>query len=200
MSSRFVRKDTFFKKAKQEGYRARSVYKLQEIQDKFHIVKKGDRVLDLGCAPGSFLQMLSSLVGEEGFVLGIDILPLPKLQAKNVTTMTADVRRLDTDNLLKDYGIPAFDVVTCDIAPNLSGIREVDDKNVVELYEAVARIATGVLKPGGRLVLKSFFTEAYGEIMTDLRRRFTKVHVFKPLASRSVSSETYFVCMSFNLK
>lgn len=195
MSSRFVRKDTFFKKAKEEGYRARSVYKLQEIQDKFRIVKKGDRVLDLGCAPGSFLQMLSVLVGQEGFVLGIDVLPLPRLQAKNVVTVMADIREVEPGTLLREHNISAFDVVTCDIAPNLSGIREVDDRKVVDLYGAVAQIVTGVLKPGGRMILKSFFTEAYGEIIGDLKKRFLKIHVFKPVASRSVSSETYFVCI-----
>ena len=90
---KFVVKDSFYNKAKKEGFRARSAYKLKEIQDKYHLIKKGDKVLDLGCAPGSFLQVLSGIVGDNGLAFGIDILPTPKLPAKNITAIQADIRR-----------------------------------------------------------------------------------------------------------
>ncbi|HQM81839.1 MAG TPA: RlmE family RNA methyltransferase, partial [Syntrophorhabdaceae bacterium] len=98
--ARFVLKDSFYKKAKQEGFRARSAYKLQEIQGRFHLIKKGDRLLDLGCAPGSWLQLLSQMVGGQGQVIGIDILPTPSLTAGNITTIEADIRKIDISEVL----------------------------------------------------------------------------------------------------
>ncbi len=121
--ARFILKDPFYKKAKQEGFRARSAYKLKEIEDRFHLVHKGDAVLDLGCSPGSFLQVLSGMVGEKGTVIGIDILPTPPLPPKNMTTIEADIRETDVPGLLSSFSMTAVDTVTCDIAPNLSGIR-----------------------------------------------------------------------------
>ncbi|HOC45317.1 MAG TPA: RlmE family RNA methyltransferase, partial [Syntrophorhabdaceae bacterium] len=93
--ARFVLKDPFYKKAKEEGFRARSVYKLKDIDAKYHVIKKGDIVIDLGCSPGSFLQVLSDMVGESGSVIGIDILPTPALPRKNVKTIQADIREVD---------------------------------------------------------------------------------------------------------
>ncbi len=192
--ARFVLKDTFYKKAKQEGFRARSAYKLQEIQNRFHSIKKGDRALDLGCAPGSWLQFLSEMVGEEGSVVGIDILPAPPLSAKNVTTIKADIRKTDIRGVLSEQAIDAFDVVTCDIAPNLSGIREVDDARIEELFGAVLQTVEAALKPGGHFIIKSFFTGIQKGIMEKLQKNFLKVSAYKPAASRSVSSEVYYIC------
>ena len=123
---RFVPKDTFYKKAKLEGYRARSAYKLKEIQDKYRIIKKGDKVLDLGCAPGSFIQIIAQEIGRDGLVVGIDIQPVTPIPDKNVSTITGDIRDIDVSKILQRFSIPHFDVITCDIAPNLSGIREAD--------------------------------------------------------------------------
>ena len=192
--ARFVLKDTFYKKAKQEGFRARSAYKLQEIQNRFRSIKKGDVVLDLGCAPGSWLQLLSGMAGEKGKVIGIDILPTPTLPAKNITTIEADIRKKDIGDVLSENAIDRFDVVTCDIAPNLSGIREVDDARVEELFGAVLKTVDAGLKPGGHFIIKSFSTGIQKGISEALRNRFNKVSIYKPAASRSVSSEVYFIC------
>jgi 23S rRNA (uridine2552-2'-O)-methyltransferase len=191
---KFILKDTFYNKAKQDGYRARSAYKLKEIQDKYRIIKKGDKVLDLGCAPGSFLQVISRIVGPAGSVTGIDILPVPPLPHKNIVTMTDDIRNIKMSGISDTLSITRFDVVTCDIAPNLSGIREADDKNIEELYEASKRIAAEGLKPGGHYVLKSFFSESFSAKQKDLKNLFARVIVFKPVSSRNISSEVYFVC------
>lgn len=191
---RFIPKDTFYKKAKQDGYRARSAYKLKEIQDKYHIIKKGDKVLDLGCAPGSFMQVISKIVGQEGLVVGIDILPITPLPYKNILTMVNDIRNINMSDVLDTLLVTRFDVITCDIAPNLSGIREADDKNIEELYEASKRIVAEGLKPGGCYILKSFFSEAFLTKQKDLKKLFTHVSVFKPTSSRNISSEIYFVC------
>jgi 23S rRNA (uridine2552-2'-O)-methyltransferase len=192
---KFVPKDTFFKKAKQDGYRARSAYKLKEALDKFHIIKKGDKVLDIGCAPGSFMQVISGIVGQEGAVIGIDIVPLKPLNAQNAITITCDIRDISIKELLDKHSLEHFDVITCDIAPNLTGIREVDNKNVEELYHAVYGIMLDGLKRGGNAYLKSFFSVTFSDISLTLKRLFRKVTVFKPAASRSASSEIYLLCV-----
>lgn len=191
---KFIPQDTFYKKAKQDGYRARSAYKLKEIQDKYHIIKKGDKVLDLGCAPGSFLQIISQIAGQDGLAVGIDILPTTPLPYKNILTMVNDIRHINVSDMLGTLSIKRFDVITCDIAPNLSGIREADEKNIEELYEASKHIAAEGLKPGGHYILKSFFSEAFSAKQKDLKSLFTHVSVFKPASSRNISSEIYFVC------
>lgn len=192
--SRFVVKDSFFQKAKKDGYRARSAYKLIEIQDKFKIVKKGNAVLDLGCSPGSFLQVIASIVGPEGKVVGVDILPTAPLPQRQVIPLVQDIRALDPAELTTHCGKALVDVITCDIAPNLSGIKEVDDRNVNEIYEAVRGIVAKVLRKGGNFVIKSFFSESLKGVQKDLGTLFGKVTLYKPTASRSVSSEVYFVC------
>jgi 23S rRNA (uridine2552-2'-O)-methyltransferase len=191
---RFIVKDSFYKKAKQEGYRARSAYKLKEIQDKYHLIKKGDRVLDLGCAPGSFLQVISGIVGDNGLAFGVDILPAPKLPAKNVVTVCADIREINIKAVLSGLSLNHFDVMTCDIAPNLSGISDVDNAHIEDLAAAVIKVVQEGLKSGGNFIIKSFFTATLKGITQELQKTFQKVSTFKPTASRSVSSEVYLVC------
>jgi 23S rRNA (uridine2552-2'-O)-methyltransferase len=191
---KFVVKDSFYNKAKKEGFRARSAYKLKEIQDKYHLIRKGDRVLDLGCAPGSFLQVLSGIVGDSGMACGIDILPTPKLPSKNIIAIQADIRTIDINSILSDLSIFAFDAATCDIAPNLSGIRDVDNANIEDLAHAVIKTVREGLRPGGTFILKSFFTDTLKGVTQELQKTFQKVTLYKPAASRSVSSEVYLVC------
>ncbi len=192
---RFIVKDTFYKKAKDAGYRARSAYKLEEIQKKFRVMKKGDAVLDLGAAPGSWLQVESSLVGENGLVVGLDILPVKALSLPNVIVKQADIRDVDVTALLVETTRPAFDVITSDIAPNLSGIRDVDNANIYDLYRAVMDVVERGLKKGGNFVIKLFFSPDFKDMTKELRPLFLKVATFKPEASRDVSSEVYLVAL-----
>jgi 23S rRNA (uridine2552-2'-O)-methyltransferase len=191
---RFVVKDTYFKKAKQDGFRARSAYKLQEMQQKYKLIRAGARVLDLGCAPGGWLQVLSGLVGGTGLVVGIDLLPVAPLPHKNVVTHVADLRTLDPANLLAGPSAPPFDVITCDIAPNLSGVRDVDTARIAELFSSVRGVVASALKPGGSFIFKAFFSEDFKPTVKDLETLFTRVSVYKPAASRGASSEIYLVC------
>ena len=191
---RFVVKDSFYHKAKKEGYRARSAYKLEEIQQHFKVIGKGDKVLDLGAAPGSWLQMESSLAGEKGVVVGIDILPIKPLPQKNIIIKRADIREISVAILLHEAGTKEFDVIASDIAPNLSGIRDVDDANVQDLYNAVLRVVKEALKKGGNFLIKVFFSSQLRDMEADLRPLFARVSVFKPRSSRGVSSEVYLVC------
>ena len=193
--SRFVVKDSFYHKAKKEGFRARSAYKLDEIQQRFKVIGKGDRVLDLGAAPGSWLQVESVLAGEKGLVVGIDILPIDPLPASNIILKRADIKDVNVGDLLAQAGIPAFDVITSDIAPNLSGIKEVDNANVVDLYLAVISMVTAALRKGGNFLIKLFFSAELKDMESKLKPYFSKVSVFKPKSSRDVSSEIYLVCM-----
>ena len=193
--ARFIVKDAFYRKAKKEGYRARSAYKLEEIQQRFRIVTKGDRVLDLGAAPGGWLQVESALTGEKGLALGVDILPIVPLSASNVILKIADIRETDVRELLAELAIPAFDVITSDIAPNLSGIKEVDNANIQDLYLAVLRIVKEGLRKGGNFVVKVFLSPDFRDMSSDLKPIFSKVVAFKPKASRGVSAEVYLIGM-----
>ena len=195
---KFVVKDSFYNKAKKEGFRARSAYKLKEIQDKYRLIKKNDTVLDLGCSPGSFLQVISTIVGDQGLVFGIDILPTPKLTANNIITIQADINKTDIHTVLSDLSLAAFDVATCDIAPNLSGIRDVDNANVENLASAVLKTVREGLKPGGSFIIKSFFTDSLKGITTELQKAFQKVSIYKPAASRTVSAEVHLSCTGKN--
>jgi len=193
--SKFIPKDKYFHKAKRNGYRARSAYKLKEIQEKLKLIRKGDKILDLGCAPGSFLQVLSEIVGAEGVVIGIDILPIVRLPQKNVVAIQGDIREIDIEELHILYAPGGFDVITCDISPNLSGIREVDNRNVGELFVAVENVVEKTLKVGGHLILKAFFSDDFKIIKSKLANLFRTVSTFKPVASRSASSEIYLVAV-----
>ena len=191
---KFVVKDTFYDKAKKEGYRARSAYKLKEIQDKYRLIKTSDKVLDLGCSPGSFLQVLSSIVGPGGLAIGIDILPTAAVPNKNVAAIQADIRKTDIKEILAPFSLTSVDAVTCDIAPNLSGIRDVDNANIEELFEAVLKTVREGLKPDGNFIIKSFFSDSLKGITKELQQSFQKVTIYKPAASRSISSEVYLIC------
>jgi 23S rRNA (uridine2552-2'-O)-methyltransferase len=192
---RYIVKDTFYKKAKKEGYRARSAYKLEEVQRKYGLIKPGDRVLDLGAAPGGWLQVESALVGAGGLVIGLDILPMAPLPMPNVVLKNGDIRDLRAADFLAELAIPSFDVVTSDIAPNLSGIREVDHANMMDLFQAVMRVVKAGLRRGGNFLIKVFASPEFKDMCSDLEPVFLRVITFKPKASRDVSAEIYLVCM-----
>lgn len=194
--ARFKVKDAFYRKAKKEGYRARSAYKLEEIQQRFRLITKGDRVLDLGAAPGGWLQVESALTGDKGLALGVDILPIAPLPASNVILKIADIRETHARQLLAELDVPAFDVITSDIAPNLSGIKEVDNANTQDLYLAVLRIVKEGLRKGGNFVVKVFLSPEFKDMASDLKPIFSKVVAFKPKASRGASAEVYLIGMA----
>ena len=191
---RYVVKDAFYKKAKKEGFRARSAYKLEEVQQKYRLIRPDDRLLDLGAAPGGWLQVESRLVGNGGLVVGLDILPVAPLALPNVRVRQNDIRDLSITEFLAELAIPSFDVVTSDIAPNLSGIKDVDRANTMELYATVTRVVKEGLGQNGNFLIKVFVSPEFKDITSDLKGLFSKVASFKPKASRDVSAETYLVC------
>lgn len=187
----YERKDTFYKKAKQEGYRSRSAYKLIELNKEFRFLKPGDRVVDLGSWPGGWVQVAASVVGETGGVVGIDLVALEPVSLTQVTLFQGDATDpVQREKILTALGGPA-DVVLSDMAPKLSGIRERDDARAMELCRAALACAQAVLRPGGALVVKVFMGEEYRAFLAHLRATFTLIKIARPEATRRGSAETY---------
>jgi 23S rRNA (uridine2552-2'-O)-methyltransferase len=187
-------KDYYFYKAKKENYPARSVYKLEEIDKKFQLIKSGNKVLDLGAAPGSWTKYCGVKVGESGFVLGIDLQDI-KLEARknNIIFIKEDIYKITTDSL-KQYA-PEFDLVISDMAPSTTGMREVDQARSFELARQAFLIAQKLLKKGGCFVCKIFQGADTKSLYDQVRKEFSSAKMFKPEGSRSESFETYIVGM-----
>ena len=183
-------KDHYFRKAKNESYAARSVYKLEQIDKKYRLIRKGDKVLDLGCHPGSWMQYAGKKTGPEGFVVGVDRTPTDS-PAPNVKTITGDIFELD-DQSFKS-GPQSFDVVLSDMAPNTTGIKTVDQLKSAALVEKALQIALRFCIPGGHFVAKIFIGPDEPKIYALMREHFSKVARYKPEASRSASMENYLI-------
>ena len=189
--------DTYFKKAKQEGYRSRAAYKLIELQQRFRILKPADRVVDLGAAPGGWLQVVAKLVGPNGKVLGVDLQPILPLPEPNVILLRADITSKETQKQIKELiGGPAHCVLS-DMAPKLSGIRDADMARCLELNRTALAVAIDLLRPGGALLVKSFISADLQIFTAELKQYFTTVQRTKPDATRQGSSEFYFYAKGF---
>lgn len=189
----FKVKDHYFKKAKQENYAARSVYKLEEIDNKYKILNKGDCVFDLGYYPGSWIQYTSRKVGEQGKVVGIDIKEVNDKMNKiaNVTVFKKDVNEVKN---LEELGVSEkFDAVVSDMAPNTTGIKSVDQARSLNLVEMVFYHLESFLKPGGNFVVKVFDSNDAQMFLKEQRKRFKEFSYLKPKSTRSVSKEFFVV-------
>lgn len=189
----FKVKDHYFQKAKKDKYLARSVYKLEEIDKKFQILKRGDKVVDLGYHPGSWMQYTSKIIGPEGNAVGIDIKPVNKklLSQKNVTLFEKDI--FDVNNV-DDLGVSdKFDVVLSDMAPNTTGIKSVDQARSLGLVEKVTQLLPTILRPGGSFVIKVFDSHEAQEFIKTLNSEFEQVKKLKPKSTRSVSKEFFVI-------
>ena len=182
--------DHFGDRAKREGYPARSVYKLQEIDRRVQLLRRGQRVLDLGAAPGSWTLYAAERVGREGSVLGIDLNEARVSLPPQVTFRALDVFAMD---VRAELGEAAFDVVMSDMAPHTSGQRHRDQFGSYELYMRALAIAAEVLAPGGAFVGKIFQGPELEAARTATRETFDKVKIVKPEASRSESVEIFLV-------
>jgi 23S rRNA (uridine2552-2'-O)-methyltransferase len=188
--------DQFFKKAKSEGYLARSAYKLLEINDRKKLLKPGGRVLDLGCAPGAWLQVAAETVGERGVVVGIDLQETRHDFGPTVRALVADAYAVDPAMLKELAGAPAgFDVVLSDMAPNTTGHG--DDLLSARLCRRVLEMLPALLRPGGHLAMKIFEGAEYPAVLRETADLFRDARGFKPKASRDVSREMYIVATGF---
>jgi len=197
LEDRGTRRDRFHKKAKREGFLARAVYKLEEVDAKFHLFAPGSRVLDLGCAPGSWLQYARSKVGERGVLVGLDRTPL-RTTPSGARIEVGDVMTIDVAQLLGD--LPAFDVVLSDMAPDTTGIRSLDQARSEALFERALEIAIAVLAPGGNFVGKLFQGPEFKKLTEAVRASFASAKTAKPASSRQISIEQYVVGTGFTGK
>ncbi len=182
-------KDHYFHKAKKDGYAARSVYKIEEIDKKYRIIRTGNKVLDLGCSPGSWLQYASIKVGNSGHVLGVDLLPVKISLPSHVKVIQADIFEV-TDEDLKIKGGKA-DVILSDMAPKTSGIRTTDVHRSFELNKKVLYLANDILCPEGSLLVKAFQGKLFDELCSEFKKMFADVKLCKPKSSRSESVEIF---------
>ncbi len=186
-------KDHYFHKAKRNGYVARSAYKLEEIDKKHRIIRKGNLVLDLGCSPGSWLQYASRKVGEEGEVLGVDLQPVNHSLPAHVKVLQADIFELSAKDLEMSGGM--VDVILSDMAPKTTGIRATDAQRSYALNQQVLQLAEELLRPQGMLLVKAFQGASLGELRNAFRNSFTKVKLCKPKSSRAESVEIFLLRM-----
>ena len=184
--------DTVHRRAAKEGYRSRAAYKLLEIQDRFRVVRRGDSVIDLGAAPGSWLQVLAGLT--QGAILGVDLQPVPPLPG--VATIVGDFTDPAVQERIRAL-VPEASVLVSDAAPHLSGNRSVDQARAVGIGEDALALACRVLVPGGNFVVKSFQGEDFDGLLAAVRERFRSVHVYRPTVTRRGSRECYIVGRNF---
>lgn len=192
MSKAFNPRDHYFKKAKDTGFRARSAFKLEEIQNRFRLLKPGQYVVDLGCAPGSFLQFAGKILGPQGKIIGFDIKPVQDFGDTRIKTYVASVLEDDIVSLIK-HDLDHVDCIISDIAPNTSGIKDVDHGRSIDLNRAILTIALQVLKKHGSLLLKVFDGGEFPGFVKEVKAHFAEVKIVKPDASRDRSREVYVI-------
>lgn len=191
-------KDVYVKRAQQEGFRARSAYKLMEINKKHHLIKPGMTVIDLGAAPGSWSEVVLPLVGSTGKVIAADILSIKPIA--NIKFIQGDFSKCEIQNsILENLGGNLVDVVLSDMAPNTSGIKEIDNELSVNLAKSALAFATKVLKPNGVLLTKVFQGKEMQEMVKSVQINFRQVKILRPDASRTRSKEVYLLAKGFIL-
>ncbi|WP_455212683.1 23S rRNA (uridine(2552)-2'-O)-methyltransferase RlmE [Kaarinaea lacus] len=188
--------DSYVKKAQQQGYRSRAAYKLLEIQQKDRLIKSGEIIIDLGAAPGGWSQVAAELVGSKGRVIALDILPTEPIAG--VEYLQGDfTEQAVFDQLLEVLGCDKAGLVLSDMAPNISGIKAVDQPKTIYLAELAVDLAQKVLVSHGDLLIKVFQGEGFDELLRQIRELFNKVIIRKPQASRSRSREVYILARGF---
>lgn len=189
----YNRKDAFYKKAKQEGYKSRAAYKLKEINQKFHLMKKGGTFLDAGAAPGGWSQVALEIAGRNGQVVGIDLLEVDGIDQDNFSFIQGDLTKQETlDKALAISDV--YDTVISDAAPNTTGQKFVDHANSIEIVRFIYDFALKVLKPGGSFVFKLFDGEDREALVKELKQKFSTVKILKPDSTRKNSFEFYIIC------
>lgn len=191
----YQRKDAYYRRAKSDGLRSRAAFKLDDLAR--GLVRPGDRVVDLGCWPGGWLQVAARIVGPGGRVVGVDLVELPPLGLENVRTIVGDASDPRVRDAIRgELGGPA-DVVLSDMAPKLTGIRDRDQARAEEIAETAIAIARDLLRPGGHFVCKVFMGPGFERLVSEVRSSFETSATRRPDASRKGSSELYLVGRGF---
>jgi 23S rRNA (uridine2552-2'-O)-methyltransferase len=192
-----AKRDYYRRLARERGFRSRAAFKLQQINNKYHLIRKGSKVVDIGAAPGGWLQVASGLVGVTGLVVGIDLDPIENI-SKNTSTLQLDVASADLADRIIDnlYGAKA-DCILADLSPKLSGIWDIDEFKQIDLCMKVLDVAPEILKRGGAVVMKAFQGNELRSLIERAKAGFTRIEISKPNASRKESSEIYIVGLDF---
>ncbi|MDY0163283.1 RlmE family RNA methyltransferase [Desulfobotulus sp.] len=187
--------DHYTRLARKEAYAARSVYKLKEIHTKYDILKEGARILDLGCAPGSWLQYAAEMAGSSGDVLGVDLKPVLLALPPQARAVVGDIYDLSPE--IRTWIGSGLDVVLSDMAPATTGMGDVDALRSAALSEAALFLASEVLLQGGHFVCKIFQGRGFDPFVAEVRRLFEKERIFKPQSCRKQSREIYVIGLGF---
>lgn len=187
----YNRKDAAYRRAKREGYRSRAAYKLEELDRRFKLFRRGHRVVDLGCWPGAWLQYAAEKTGHEGRLVGVDLAESEPLGGKNIRVLVGDAAdEAIVETVRSELGGPA-DVVLSDMAPKLTGVKPADAVRHAELVRLAIDRSRQWLQPDGALVVKLFMDAEYQDLISELRSTFRAVRSVKPDSSRQGSSELY---------
>ena len=189
------KRDYYYRKAKEEKYRSRAAYKLFQAIEKYHFIKNGDVVVDLGAAPGGWVQAARKTVGSRGFVLGVDLKPVEPFPRSNVRTIIGDINEQETLEQILSMLPRKADVVISDASPNISGIWEVDHARQIDLAHQSLKIALETLRPLGNFFVKVFEGDLLVDFINKVKRHFEVVRIIKPKASRAKSSEIFVLGM-----
>jgi 23S rRNA (uridine2552-2'-O)-methyltransferase len=190
--------DRYYKKAKQEGYRSRAAYKLLELQQRFRLIRRGDVVVDLGAAPGGWLQVAAKWVGQTGKVIGIDLRPIDAFGEPNILVLQGDITAPEMPRRIAELARGKVHCVLSDLSPRLSGIRDADNARCLELNRTALTLATALLKLGGSFLVKSFVNQELQTFTLELKRHFHSVQRTRPEATRQGSSEFYYFAKGFH--
>ena len=189
------KRDYYYKKAKAEDYRSRATYKLSQTAVKFEFIRRGDVVVDLGAAPGGWIQAARKIVGKTGFVLGVDLKPIEPFPWEYVRTIIADMTDPETLPQILSFLPRKPNVVISDASPNISGVWEVDHARQIDLATQALNIALTLLRPGGNFFVKVFEGDLLNDYIATVKRHFEVIKFVKPKASRQKSSEMYVLAM-----
>jgi 23S rRNA (uridine2552-2'-O)-methyltransferase len=191
------KRDYFYKKAKEEKYRSRASYKLSQANNKYNFIKYGDIVVDLGAAPGGWIQVAKKIIGNKGFILGVDLRKIEPFPQNYVCTIIGDITEPETRQQIVELLPNKADVILSDASPNISGIWEVDHARQIDLAQQALEIASEVLKPSGSFFVKVFQGDMLDDFIRKLKKCFDVVKIVKPQASRAKSSEMFVLGMGF---
>ena len=192
-----ARRDHYRKLAKSEGYRSRSAYKLKQLNNSYHIFKPGNKVVDLGCAPGGWLQVLEEEIGNRGKVIGVDQKEVYPLKFATILRGSID-DPLIIEQIKKILNGPA-DIILSDLSPNVSGIWDIDHARQISLTRSAMAVVEKLLRKGGSAIFKVFEGQMLKQMKDDLAVDFKTVYYSKPDASRRESSELYIICLNFRV-
>jgi 23S rRNA (uridine2552-2'-O)-methyltransferase len=189
------KRDYYYQKAKAENYRSRATYKLSQTAKKYRFIRRGDVVVDLGAAPGGWIQAARKIAGKTGFVLGVDLKPIAPFPQEYVRTIVADLTAPESLHQILDFLPRKADVVISDASPNISGVWEVDNARQIDLASQALKMALSVLRPSGNFFVKVFEGDMLPGFVKTVKKHFDEVKVVKPKASRAKSSEMYLLAM-----